>query len=422
MPPIRPHHKTRSGCRTCKQRKVKCDEELPMCKNCTRRGIECVWIDTPRHDLVVPETSTYASSCSRENPPSTISRCTRTGSFDLLTLELIHHFATATSHSFSSDPATANVWRTIVPKIAFDPRNQCLLHAILAMSALHAHHADPTAGHYAVAASNYHWQAKTESHRAEMDGRMDVHAIFITLSLIALYEFATASIVSLYSESNEWHTMIRTMSAKVTRVWPQLWNGVLRPMLGTLAPTIISTPLEEPFPSPLSTLLSTADSPPDVEELHDVSVYATYKDSIRIFQKSWTASFQKDYCMHASGIWWSQVPNTFFRLLAERRPRALIILAHYCVMMKRMAEDGPWWVRKQWGNEAARIVSALDARWSPWLGWISNQLEQPCEGQAFDVAIMDSTNLFSEAGSLMPPALSTDLMNWPLDTLGQYDV
>ncbi len=391
---------------------MKCDEELPKCKNCAKRGIECIWINIPQHaNSVVSGTSTAAdaASSSHENPPSTISRRTVTSSLDLLTLELMHHYATHTSHSLSSDLASISLWQTVIPKIAFDPENQCLLHAILAMSALHAHHANPTAGQYAVAARTYYWQAKTGLHRADMDGKMDVDAVFITFSLVGLYEFATSSIISSYS--SEWHTTVRTLPLKVRREWSQLEDGILRPMLNIMVPKIISTPLE-PFPSSLSILLSRAHSSPDVEELHDVSVYDAYKESIRILETSWKASFQKDYCMYASCMWWSTVPNTFIRLLAERKPRALIILAHYCVMMKRVAEDGPWWVKKQWGNETARMISALDARWTPCLGWISSQLDQLSEAQSFDFAGTGFMNWLNEAGSLMPPALGPNFMSW----------
>ncbi|KAF8417381.1 hypothetical protein EV426DRAFT_623172 [Tirmania nivea] len=41
--PRRPHNKSRTGCRICRRRKVKCDETHPTCKNCQRRGLgaEC---------------------------------------------------------------------------------------------------------------------------------------------------------------------------------------------------------------------------------------------------------------------------------------------------------------------------------------------------------------------------------------------
>ncbi|KAG7439091.1 uncharacterized protein BT62DRAFT_1014392 [Guyanagaster necrorhizus] len=36
----------------------------------------------------------------------------------------------------------------------------------------------------------------------------------------------------------------------------------------------------------------------------------------------------------------------------------------------------PRWAKKQWGHEAARIITMLDARWTPWLGWLETQLGQ----------------------------------------------
>lgn len=35
------HHKSRSGCATCKRRKFKCDETKPACLNCTKRKFPC---------------------------------------------------------------------------------------------------------------------------------------------------------------------------------------------------------------------------------------------------------------------------------------------------------------------------------------------------------------------------------------------
>ncbi|KAK0204535.1 hypothetical protein DFS33DRAFT_1320991 [Desarmillaria ectypa] len=385
MAPIRPHHKTRSGCKTCKRHKVKCGEEFPTCKNCARRGIDCVWISTSQHGSVDP--GTYRA-------PPTISWRAGAAAFDLLDLELMHHYATATSTSFSSDPATASVWTTIVPKIALDPKNSYLLHAILAISALHAHHTDPTAGQYAVAADSHHFQAKIGLHKAETDEDADIGAVFITWSLVTIFEFATSSAVSLVA--SDWHIMTRTIPSTVAEAWLQLQDGVLHPMLVTMmGPSMAPKVLEGPFISSLSTLSSTTPSLPDVEELHDVPVYAAYRESIHLLEMSWKASFQKAYCMFSAGLWWSKVPSTFLRLLAERRPRALIILAHYCVMMKRVAEDGPWWARKQWGGEAARILSTLDARWTPLLGWLSDQLHNRWEDQAFDLVGTDFTSLLS---------------------------
>ncbi|KAK9471261.1 uncharacterized protein V1510DRAFT_420897 [Dipodascopsis tothii] len=39
----RPHKRTRSGCLTCRQRRVKCDEQHPRCLRCTKGNRACVF-------------------------------------------------------------------------------------------------------------------------------------------------------------------------------------------------------------------------------------------------------------------------------------------------------------------------------------------------------------------------------------------
>ncbi|KAJ5390038.1 uncharacterized protein N7496_001106 [Penicillium cataractarum] len=43
----RNRRKTRSGCLRCKQRKIKCDEALPHCNQCTRRALDCPGYERP---------------------------------------------------------------------------------------------------------------------------------------------------------------------------------------------------------------------------------------------------------------------------------------------------------------------------------------------------------------------------------------
>ena len=44
----RPIKRSRKGCLTCRQRKVKCDERLDVCERCAKLGITCEW---PRKDV-----------------------------------------------------------------------------------------------------------------------------------------------------------------------------------------------------------------------------------------------------------------------------------------------------------------------------------------------------------------------------------
>ncbi|KAK0209327.1 hypothetical protein DFS33DRAFT_526661 [Desarmillaria ectypa] len=387
MAPIRPHQKSRSGCNTCKQRKVKCDEAIPICNNCTKRCVECVWgISFPKPESTTPEQSmVVAQSSSTEGflSPWALGE----GSSDLLTLELMHHYSTVTSYSLCSDPDVTTVWRDIIPRMAFDPHNQCLLQAILAFSALHIHHKDPTSRRYAEIATDYYNQAKICLRMADSDGTADINAVLVALCLVSQYEFAASAVV--FPNTCDWYITIHEIRRNISTNRTELQDNVMHSLLVAIAPPYPPTSLREQFPSALSAILSSA---ADIEELHDVSVRTAYQESIHFLELAWRASSHR--CV---GLWWYLMSNTFFHLLKEARPRALIILAHYCAMMKEVTQDGPWWMKKEWGDEAARIVSMLDSRWAPCLRWLSSQLDQ---GNDFDFTGMDFLTWINDPSSI----------------------
>lgn len=39
------HRRSRNGCLTCKRRKVRCNEEKPLCYHCRRLHLDCLWKD-----------------------------------------------------------------------------------------------------------------------------------------------------------------------------------------------------------------------------------------------------------------------------------------------------------------------------------------------------------------------------------------
>ncbi|KAH6608442.1 Zn2Cys6 transcription factor [Trichoderma cornu-damae] len=54
------HHKTRNGCGRCKKRRVRCNLQAPSCANCTRRGELCDYLLLGRDDSQTPSSSRAA--------------------------------------------------------------------------------------------------------------------------------------------------------------------------------------------------------------------------------------------------------------------------------------------------------------------------------------------------------------------------
>ncbi|KAK6441433.1 hypothetical protein LTR95_002336 [Oleoguttula sp. CCFEE 5521] len=66
--PRRAHKKSKNGCRTCKVRKVKCDERRPLCRNCERHFVNIVECDFEGHVTVLQQAGESSSAVSTYLP------------------------------------------------------------------------------------------------------------------------------------------------------------------------------------------------------------------------------------------------------------------------------------------------------------------------------------------------------------------
>ena len=85
----RAHTKSRTGCQTCKIRKVRCDEYHPQCRNCTKRKVRCPYMDD---SSIAPEASSARSTMAEFHWPQDIEDALwnwqRSGLFPLAHMQL----------------------------------------------------------------------------------------------------------------------------------------------------------------------------------------------------------------------------------------------------------------------------------------------------------------------------------------------
>jgi hypothetical protein len=69
----RKHTKSRSGCSTCKQRRIKCTEEKPTCSRCTRSRIRCGgYHDVPKAWLFQSQSGGRRLPAAMSNSPGSV--------------------------------------------------------------------------------------------------------------------------------------------------------------------------------------------------------------------------------------------------------------------------------------------------------------------------------------------------------------
>ncbi|KAF9003782.1 hypothetical protein BDZ89DRAFT_1169433 [Hymenopellis radicata] len=202
----RTYTKSRTGCKTCRRRKVKCDETRPICINCTRREIECLWGETPidQHSFSYPRIHAGPSSF----PPIFAST-----SLDLKGIELMHQYTTSTCFTICEDPVASDVWRLTIPRLAVMIENKLLLDSLLAVAALHLHTLNsthPWATKYATAAVSYFNDALRAAEENGGHRGMDSGAHFSAQMFIAIYGFASSASVHI---PTPWLTILRTSAA-----------------------------------------------------------------------------------------------------------------------------------------------------------------------------------------------------------------
>ncbi|TVY30028.1 Transcriptional regulatory protein [Lachnellula hyalina] len=200
-----PVPRTRTGCLTCRKRKVKCDESKPICSRCQRLQRECTWSDDMQ---VIPHTQHLDfTSTSRTNNdlsdhpalhltrPSGQSFVIEFPDIDRATVPYIHHFASFCSRflAYPNDSEGNPFQEELAPLAISSP---ALLHS---MAALAAAHLSRTQKHHEIIATNYYSMALRELNAGLSDpavARSD-SALGACL-LLCVYEITR-------SENSTWH-------------------------------------------------------------------------------------------------------------------------------------------------------------------------------------------------------------------------
>ena len=143
MPSRRFHTKSRLGCANCKQRKIRCGEERPVCENCGRLPGSCSYLQSD------PQGGTTLQHIGSEFKPGEPPREAILADKDALAFEplnkydeeLMQHWTQSTSHKMSDRADLVTTWQLTVPSLAV--HHAFLRHGLLALAAMHIRYRCP---------------------------------------------------------------------------------------------------------------------------------------------------------------------------------------------------------------------------------------------------------------------------------------
>ncbi|KAL2697222.1 hypothetical protein AAEP93_002517 [Penicillium crustosum] len=309
------HRKSRTGCQRCRARR--CDESRPVCRDCQRHGVSCVY-DRPAEKGANPP-STGIQSRPLEPSPSD------PGNDAHMELRLLHHFTLFTSATMpgAHRKLIKDCWSIDVPRLAFGYKP--LLHAIFAISALHLSKANLDEAGLPDIHCNFLEQALRE-HRLCIGGitTQTADAVCFTSILLQIDVFATLQnrhVVS-YEQVSEWMRLVRGSVAVFNAALDIARHNTHPPNIWCIIDT---------FPMPLGTnsdagsfsfLLPTL---PDDED--DETVLEAYRGAVAHINATWLAMEAKEHpqisCRRLM-VFPLFATAEFIDLLEKRRPRALV--------------------------------------------------------------------------------------------------
>ncbi|KAK5057467.1 hypothetical protein LTR84_011467 [Exophiala bonariae] len=441
MAPRLAHRKSRAGCRRCKERKVKCNEQHPSCSACLRHGVTCEYTDAPVQAKALPDQSdqsisrgstpvtgetTTGNLATRETPTSTQGQTPLNGpdtpysdiagSLALtesrrhaLELFLLHRFTFTVATTFPSFryESTKLLYTHQAPSLACD--NRFLFDTIFAVTALHICKTVPSPK------IGYTEQDELPETFRGMDFAQ-LHRIYLNQAIRKQRE-AISSLGPSNSDAIGLTSVLLSIMATCLLPEAEGSGEIYKPPIQWLrmaSAVAIVFQAAAPHVRPGSIMMTyfQKDRKPsfaDSEYLFNPSHTNPFKKLLE-FQASSSTLFghvdlretdplRKETCRLTLALVGSihtairegepshyicqrvtsfapLCPTNFIDLLADKKPLAMLILAHYMAMMKHLDEDF-WWFKGRPERDIYGIQSILPEEWQWGLAWPLAVLTSP---------------------------------------------
>lgn len=376
----RPHRKSRTGCRTCKARKVKCDEGRPSCRNCTLRRTICVYTKAPptpptSSPSQTSPTPSVAAGTSRSESPTTLphdngvlplalsvpqSPQFRPNAFDNEDMKLLWWYSTFAFSSFSigspgQPSSVSRILQVNIPQLAL--QNRFLMDIVLSLSACHMQTTNQDispsrAAAYRARALEGYRRAVTEM---KPESRPGILAGSLLLTAVASQSFREEDTKELYIL--DWITVWRgigiflQMSAGDKASHGGVRDVFFRPVLDlAVAANYIPHELTELIAS-----IPEDDDEYPLIEYHELTLKflgALYAELLNGLTP---------ITILLITTWVTYLPQPTVIAMRAKKPRALILLAHYLAFVKLLRI---WWLEGITDREIPGIVRAVGPEWA----------------------------------------------------------
>ncbi|KAI0385987.1 C6 finger domain-containing protein [Hypomontagnella monticulosa] len=367
------HKKSMFGCQRCRTRRVKCNEAKPVCHNCSRHGLPCIY----DRDVFVkaPEKKSCQAQISpvvpeESDPPE--GRIRR-----MLEARLMHQYLVETGTSIAADERTVELFSRTVPKVAFG--SDGLLYTMYTVSALHLASLgrnEELEGGVGNVANTYFSMAIRE-HNKEISqlSKETADAVCLTSCLIRSVAHVQLRGRNRQPYTPPWQWLVLAQTSRSTfqeaweRVGPDPESVAFQLIMGT---SHIHEMGELPIRRHFHRLQHLMDQSNEfqVTERWDPEIQDAYE---RTLSYLCTALNLADEEGSSGNVFRMLImfpmfaDRNFINLVQAGSPRALVVLAHYFALLVRF--EDVWWIGSVGTDEVRAIAGALPDEWQGLLDW-----------------------------------------------------
>ncbi|KAJ9380787.1 transcriptional regulator family: Fungal Specific TF [Paecilomyces variotii] len=381
------HKKSKAGCQQCRARRVKCDEIHPVCGSCDRHNVACVYEDVFKL-ITIPPPSHAGHNGNDSSKAGKTKNHDRGGSNSgsntpdpdpggkhLLELRLLHHYSIVTSQTLptSPEPKLADIWKTYVPRLAFQHR--ALLDSIYSIAALQLSLTQPGNRELMAAHGQYMDQA-IQKHRediAQINNQM-ADAVWFTSSLLRVAAFASLQErpIEPYTPPMQWFRI----AVRATHIFEVVYElvrhdpssealKVMKEGYFTLNQHLM---FRDESKNEYSHLLDRSDNARYRDEPWDEDIQRTYESVVK-YLGGLSSAIKSKRPAAEIGLqciaFGSRIPERFIELVEDRQPRALVILAHLFSSMTGF--EHIWYIGKLGQRELRGLRTVIPDDWNDML-------------------------------------------------------
>jgi hypothetical protein len=306
----------------------------------------------------------------------------------------MHHFTAITSQTFSETQEQKLAWQIGIPSLAYD--EQCLMDAILAVSALHMRSLQP-GDQSLIRASHGYMASALQQYSSLLNSGVsafNAEALFSTSALIAFQASASRRFDEDggYTLPLAWFHSFQGVKTVVMASWQWLrTSGRVYPIISSQPALALNlNPQRKSFFTPL--LDGMEEQLEVLPERQKAETRQAYEHSVAFLNWSHQLPVRNRILGFAA-----TVSRRFVELLDQHDPRALVIASCFFALTKVV--DDVWWLQGIAKKEVNGICSLLPSSWWPRMEWplrIANH-EGPMDAETWGRSVEDDAEIKFES-------------------------